>query len=179
MWLANSPHVRLSLAVVVLLLLGACGRPAPSPLVELQDDQFGFTVRYPRAWTQVRRVDAVWFVPQGAVQVPDVAEFITVITGSPGTQLNDSAIRRTVFELLPIHGVSGFQQDSRTNSQAVWYKFEVTGTSGGQEWASVGVLVTGAARYRMVACAKPLRTWRDGQRQCDEVVRAFQPGNLR
>lgn len=177
--LANSPHVRLSLTVVALLLLGACGRLAPHPLVELHDDRFGFTVRYPRGWTQVRRQDAVWFVPPGAAQVPDVGEFITVVTGSPGTQLDESAIRRTVFELLPIQGVSGFQQDSRTASQTVWYKFEVTGTSGGQEWASVGVLVTGAVRYRLVACAKPLQVWRDGQRQCDEVVKTFQPGNLR
>src|SRR5438552_332267 len=80
--------------------------------------------------------------------------------------------------LLPVQGVSGFQQDARTTTQALWYKFEVTGTSAGREWASVGVLVSGDVRYHIAVCAKPLQQWRSGQKQCDEVIRTFQPGNL-
>jgi len=83
-----------------------------------------------------------------------------------------------VFEVLPVQGVSGFQQDARTTAQALWYKFEVTGTSAGREWASVGVLVSGDVRYHIAVCAKPLQQWRSGQKQCDEVIRTFQPGNL-
>ena len=175
--LANSPHMRLWLAAFVVLLLGACAPSAPAGLVEVHDER-GFTVRYPQRWTQVRRDDAVWFVPAGADRIPDIAEFIVVVTRASAGRLDDPAIRRTVFELLPVQGVSGFQQDTRTTTETLWYKFEVTGASGGQEWASVGVLVSGAARYHVVVCAKPLLKWRDGQKQCDEVVRRFQPGDL-
>src|SRR2546426_586847 len=136
---------------------------APAALAEVHDER-GFTVRYPQRWTQVRRDDAVWFVPAGADRIPDVAEFVVVVTRASAGRLDDPAIRRTVFELLPVQGVSGFQQDARTTTEALWYKFEVTGASGGQEWASVGVLVSGATRYHVVVCAKPLGKWRDGQK---------------
>jgi len=169
--------MRLWLAVAVVLLLGACTQSAPASLVEVHDER-GFTLRYPQKWLQVRRDDAVWYVPTDADRVPEAAEFILVVTRSSGGKLDDPAMRRTVFELLPIQGVSGFQQDTRTTSQALWYKFEVTGASGGQEWASVGALSSGNARYAIVVCAKPLQKWRNGQKQCDEVVRTFQPGDL-
>src|SRR3989441_3946540 len=165
--LANSPHMRLWLAAFVVLLLGACAPSAPAGLVEVHDER-GFTVRYPQNWTQVRRDDAVWFVPAAADRIPDIAEFIVVVTRASAGRLDDPAIRRTVFELLPVQGVSGFQQDARTTTEALWYKFEVTGASGGQEWASVGVLVSGATRYHVVVCAKPLGKWRGGQNQCGE-----------
>ena len=160
----------------VSLLLGACTAPAPAILIETHDER-GFTVRHPEKWTEVRRDEAVWFAPD-ADRVPDVAEFIVVATRASSGKLDDTAIRQVVFNLLPIQGVSGFQQDARTNAQALWYKFEVTGASAGQEWASVGVLVSGEARYHVVVCAKPLRQWRDGQKECDAVIRTFQPGNL-
>ncbi len=104
--------MRLWLAVAVVLLLGACTQSAPASLVEVHDER-GFTLRYPQKWLQVRRDDAVWYVPTDADRVPEAAEFILVVTRSSGGKLDDPAIRRTVFELLPIQGVSGFQQDTR------------------------------------------------------------------
>ena len=90
----------------------------------------------------------------------------------------EASLRRIVFALLPIHGVSGFQQDPRTTADTLWFKFEVTGSSGGVEWASIGVAAAGAARTQVAVCAKPLPAWREGQKQCDEVIRSFQPGSL-
>src|SRR2546428_6730086 len=174
---ANSRHMRLWLAAFVVLLLGACAPSAPVGLTEVHDER-GFTVRYPQRWTQVRRDDAVWFVPAGADRIPDVAEFIVVVTRASAGRLGDPAIRRTVFELLPVQGLSGFQQDPRTTTEALWHQVGVTGASGGQEWASVGVLVSGATRYHVVVCAKPLGKWRGGQKQCDEGGRRIQPGDL-
>src|SRR2546428_12301551 len=173
---ANFPHMRLWLAAFVVLLLGACAPSAPVGLAEVHDER-GFTVRYPQRWTQVRRDDAVWFVPAGADRIPDVAEFIVVVTRASAGRLDDPAIRRTVFELLPVQGVSGFQRDARTSTESLWYKFEVTGASGGQEWASVGVLVSGATRYHVVVCAKPLGKWRRGQEKGDAGGRRVPTGD--
>ncbi len=161
-----------------VLLLTACARTAPAALTEFRDSERGFTIRRPQTWTEVRRGDGVWFIPGGADEVPEAAEFILVVTRPSAGRLDDPAIRRAVFELLPIHGVSGFQQDARTTDQVLWYKFEVTGSSGGQEWASVGVVAAGQTRYHIVVCATPLPRWRDGQKQCDQVVKTFQPGDL-
>ncbi len=168
--------MRWGLIVCAGLALAACTASAHARLTEARDER-GFTIRHPQTWTQVRRDDAVWFVPN-ADRVPDVAEFILVVTRSAPGKLDDPTIRHVVFEVLPVQGVSGFQQDARTTAQALWYKFEVTGTSAGREWASVGVLVSGDARYHIAVCAKPLQQWRSGQKQCDEVIRTFQPGNL-
>ncbi len=166
-------------AFVSALLLAACARMPPA-LGEFHDDESGFTVRHPVGWTQIRRGDAVWFVPPAAAtQFPDVGEFILVVTRPSPGKLDDPAMRRAVFDLLSIHGVSGFQQDARTTELLRWYKFEVTGSSGGPEWASVGTVSAGDAGYHIVVCAKPLPQWRDGQKQCDEVVRTFRPGPLR
>src|SRR3989475_10053364 len=75
---ANSPHMRLWLAAFVVLLLGACAPSAPVGLAEGHDER-GFTVRYPQGWTQVRRDDAVWVVPAGAVRITAVAEVRVVV----------------------------------------------------------------------------------------------------
>jgi hypothetical protein len=161
------------------LLLIACAR-TPAPLVEFHDDESGFTVRHPLGWPQIRYGDAVWLVPPAAVgQFPAVGEFIVVVTRPAIGKLDDTAMRRAVFDLLSIHGVSGFQQDARTTEVLRWYKFEVTGSSGGPEWAAVGTVSAGNTGYHIVVCAKPLPQWRDGQKQCDEVVKTFQPGPLR
>ncbi|HVH31954.1 MAG TPA: hypothetical protein VNA31_09900 [bacterium] len=162
-------------AIASVLLVAACARP-PAPLTEFHDPEHGFTVRYPSGWTPLYRTEAVWFVPPD--RAPEAGEFILVVTRLSLGQLDDAAIRRAVFEQLSIHGVSGFQQDARTTQRVRWYKFEVTGSSGGPEWASVGAVSAGDARYHLVVCAKPLAQWRDGQKQCDEVVKTFQPGPL-
>src|SRR2546425_184415 len=120
--------------------------------------------------------EASTFVPPD--RAPEAGEFILVVTRPTDAQLDDAAIRRAVFEQLSIHGVSGFQQDARTTPRVRWYKFEVTGSSGGAEWASVGAVSAGDARYHLIVCAKPLAQWRDGQKQCDQVVKTFQPGPL-
>jgi hypothetical protein len=162
-------------AIASVLLVAACARP-PARLTEFHDPEHGFTVRYPLGWASLPRAEAVWFVPPD--RGPEAGEFILVVTRPADAQLDDAAIRRAVFEQLSIHGVSGFQQDARTTPRVRWYKFEVTGSSGGPEWASVGAVSAGDARYHLVVCAKPLAQWRDGQKQCDEVVRTFQPGLL-
>jgi hypothetical protein len=170
--------MRVWIVFPLVLLLAACAR-APAPLTEFHDSEYGFTVRYPLGWAQVRRVEAVWFVPpESAPHIPDAGEFILVVTRRATAKLDDTAIRQVVFELLSIHGVSGFQQDARTTPLVRWYKFEVTGSSGGLEWASVGAVSAGAAGYHIVVCAKPLAQWREGQKQCDEVVKTFQPGEI-
>lgn len=175
---ANSPHMRLWPAAIAVLLISACGPRPPAPLVEFRDSARGFVVRHPPDWTAAPRDDTVWFVPRNADRIPEIAEFIVVVSRASTKKLDDADVRRAVFDFLPIHGVSGFQQDARTTAQILWYKFEVTGASGGEEWASVGAVTAGDARYHVVVCAKPLSQWRNGQKQCDEVVRTFQPGDL-
>ncbi len=171
--------MKLWTSALLVLLLAACARQAPAPMVDRLDDYNGFKVRHPQGWIGYREDDTLWLVPRGTNRVPpDVAEFILIVSRPATGKLDDTTIRRAVFELLPIHGVSGFQQDARTTDQVLWYKFEVTGSSGGEEWASVGVVAAGDSRYHIVVCAKPLQKWRDGQKQCDEVVKTFQPGNL-
>ncbi len=167
--------MRVWAAIASVFIVAACTRP-PAPLTDFKDPEYGFTVRYPLGWVSVRRTEAVWFVPSN--RGPEAGEFILVVTRPAEAQLDDAAIRRAVFEQLSIHGVSGFQQDARTTPRVRWYKFEVTGSSGGPEWASVGAVSAGDARYHLVVCAKPLAQWRDGQKQCDEVVKTFQPGLL-
>ncbi|HEV8352785.1 MAG TPA: hypothetical protein VGR24_01165 [bacterium] len=172
-----------STAAVVLLwalLLTGCQPRQETPLTEQRDEATGFAVRTPPEWT---RSDGgggrIRFVPPGT-PVPDASsEFIAVFVTDVSGPLDESGVRRLVFSELTIHGVSGFQQDPRSSPDARWDKFEVTGSSGGVEWASVGVAVSGAAKTYVLVCAKPFDKWRDGQKQCDEVVRTFRPGTLR
>ena len=178
---AKLPRMRRWIVLLPTLVLAtACGRNAAPPLAEYRDGQSGFTVRRPAEWVKVSDdASAVRFVPPpwaGAAE--DTAEFIAVFTMPSAEQLNDQEIRRQVFTKLPVQGVSGFQRDARTTKELLWYKFEVTGTSGGVEWASVGVVVAGAAGFQIAVCAKPITVWRTGQKQCDEVIRTFKPGNL-
>jgi hypothetical protein len=116
------------------------------------------------------------FVPRGAE--PQSPEFISVFTVPSAGPPSEAEIRRQVFTLLPIQGVSGFQQDPRTTADALWYRFELTGSSGSTEWALVGAAAAGRAKMQIAVCAKPLEKWRQGQKQCDEVVRSFVPGDL-
>lgn len=115
-------------------------------------------------------------VPPGSPE--GSAEFISIFSVKAPSGNTEPEIRRQVFALLPIHGVSGFQQDARTTADVLWFRFEVTGSSGGTEWASVGVVAAGKTRMQVAVCAKPLRQWRQGQRQCDDVIRSFRPGDL-
>lgn len=172
------------LLVVISLALSATGcarAPSAPALAEYRDEQYGFVIRHPSEWQRASRGQgaALWVVPpELAGQPEEAAEFIAVFTESLQRRPDDAEIRRVVFSVLSVHGVSGFRQDTRTTAQTLWYKFEVTGTSNGTEWASVGVVTAGSARAHVAVCAKPLDRWREGQKQCDEVIRSFQPGKL-
>lgn len=171
--------IRALALLVPILLLAACSRPASAPsLIEYRDGARGFSIRHPAGWQRASGIadTEVRFVPPGSPE--GSAEFISVFIVTAPSGNTEPEIRRQVFALLPIHGVSGFQQDARTTADALWFRFEVTGTSGGTEWASVGVVAAGKARMQVAVCGKPLRQWRQGQRQCDEVVRSFRPGDL-
>lgn len=164
-------------ALLVAAFAAGCGRRAAAPaFVEYRDEAAGFTLRLPAGWSAdtANAPQEVRFAPPGAPE----AEFISIFTIPVPDGATEASLRRVVFSLLPIHGVSGFQQDPRTTAQALWYKFEVTGSSGGIEWASIGVAVGGPARTQVAICAKPLPAWRQGQRQCDAVIASFQPGPL-
>lgn len=168
---------RVIIVIAAVVLAGGCSRPPAAPaFVDYRDEETGFIVRHPGGWVRdpMSGPREVRFVPAGAEGRPP-AEFVSIFTipaeGSP----NESTLRRTVFNLLPIHGVSGFQQDPRTTTEVLWFKFDVTGSSNGVEWASTGVATADSSRTQVAICAKPLPAWRQGQRQCDEVIRSFQP----
>jgi len=167
------------LAGFAIVLLAGCARaPAPAALVSYRDDRLGFAILRPQGWQRAAGTpeSEVRFVPPGGA--PEGAEFITVVTVPTPGGPSELEIRRQVFSLLAIHGVSGFQQDPRTTADVLWYKFEVTGTAAGTEWASVGVAAAGRARMQIAVCATPLPRWRQGQKACDQVVRSFTPGDL-
>lgn len=165
------------IAAVLVPLLAACSRPAaPAAMAEYRDEATGFSIRHPARWQRTMGTSSeVRFVPPGA---ETGAEFISVFTVNAPSGKSEPEIRRQVFALLPIHGVSGFQQDARTSPDVLWFKFEVTGSTAGTEWASVGAVAAGDTRMQVAVCAKPLKQWRQGQRECDEVTRSFRPGNL-
>jgi hypothetical protein len=172
---ANFPLMKWWVPGALVMIIAGCGRAVP--LVEYRDPEHGFAVLHPAGWTVSRSSD-VWEAAPVAGGAGESAEFVLVATRTSDGRLDDTTIRQAVFTLLPVHGVSGFQQDGRTAGDMLWYKFEVTGASAGREWASVGAVAAGPARYHVVVCAKPLTRWRNEQKQCDEVVRSFQPGDL-
>lgn len=173
---------RLPLPIALgLLALSACARP---PAYEtFASEAQGFRMSYPAGWQIVRGEgdERVWFLPPGAPrdEAPHLssAEFILVFTVAEPGPLGDDDARRAGLRQLPIHGVSGFRR-IREEGSVRWHRFEVTGSSQGREWASVGLLVTGPSAFRYVVCAKPLDRWRAGQKQCDEVLTTFLPGRL-
>lgn len=171
-----------TLRIIFALALAVSGCQARAPLVleEERDSRFGFAIKHPAGWVRVEEGDrAARFVPSAdAERSTSTAEFIVIYTIPAEGTLNDAEIRRQVFSVLPVHGVSGFQQDLRTTPEILWYKFEVTGTTNDVEWASVGIVTSGPRRFHIAVCAKPLDQWREGQKQCDEVMRSFQPGDL-
>ncbi|MDQ7844316.1 MAG: hypothetical protein QN141_04725 [Armatimonadota bacterium] len=156
-------------------MAAGCSRPTPA-FVEYQDDAAGFSLRLPAGW--VRRTAGPGEARFTPPEADTGAEFLSVFTVPSPDGRSESSIRRIVFSLLPIYGVSGFQQDPRTSDEILWFKFEVTGSSDGVEWASVGVAAAGAARTQVAVCAKPLPRWRDGQKECDNAIRSFRPGPL-
>ncbi len=178
----NRPLVRL--ITLICLSAGVAGCARPPAYSTYTSEERKFSVTYPQGWEIIRSAgdERVWFVPAGAAagrDTPHLAspEFLLVFTVTMPGPLGDDEARRVGLTLLPIHGVSGFRR-FKEEGGAVWHRFEVTGASQGTEWASVGVLVTGTAAFQYVVCAKPLDHWRQGQKQCDEILKTFRPGTL-
>ena len=92
--------------------------------------------------------------------------------------LPESEVRRLAMTMLPMHGVSGFQRSPAGSDTIAWYRFELTGSTRGAEWASLGLLVTGPKRMLYLVCAGPLATWRERQKICEDALRSFTPGDL-
>ncbi len=163
---------------MLTVLAAGCARPAPSPALVESRAPSGAAVQHPAGWDARLRGDDLWLVPPDTPEDAEPAEFIVVATRPADGPPDDATVRREVFSLLPVHGISGFQPDSRRTGAGVWYKFEVTGSAGARQWAAVGAVAAGTARLAIAACAKPLERWRDGQKECDAVVRSFRPGPL-
>ncbi|MDR7426755.1 MAG: hypothetical protein QN175_04755 [Armatimonadota bacterium] len=167
----------------VALLAGAAGLAAgcarPPALVTFTSARQQFAIAYPKGWDVHRSSEdlRVWFLPAASAEPPAAAEFLLVFTELRPGPLSDDEARYLGLNLLPIHGVSGFRR-FKEEEGTVWHRFEVTGTSSGAEWASVGLLVTGRRALRYVVCAKPLDRWREGQKQCDQILKTFRPGPL-
>jgi hypothetical protein len=173
---------RALLALLVALAAG-CGGAAPQALLPYVSETHGFTVARPSSWHRAETDGGrrVWFLPRPpAAGDPETeaTEFIVIMTLAQPGPLPETEVRRLAMTLLPMHGVSGFLRTPASTDQVMWYRFELTGSTRGSEWASLGLLVTGPRRLHYLVCAGPLTTWREGQKRCDEVLKSFKPGDL-
>lgn len=172
------PAVALAVAA---LLAASCGRPG-STLRPYTSERFGFVITTPSTWSRVETQDGQrqWFLPAappaGALPETAAAEFIVVMSLDQPGPLLESEVRRLAMSLLPMHGVSGFQRMATSTAEVAWYRFELTGSTGAREWASIGLLVSGPRRLHYVVCAAPLSAWRARQKMCNDVLRSFVPG---
>ncbi|MDR7544597.1 MAG: hypothetical protein QN120_10180 [Armatimonadota bacterium] len=171
------------LPVLVAVLAVGCGRAAPETLEPYVSEDHGFTVARPSGWHRAETDGGrrVWFLPRPpATGDPETeaTEFIVVMTLAQPGPLPEIEVRRLAMTLLPMHGVSGFVRTPASTDQVAWYRFELTGSTRGSEWASLGLLVSGPRRLHYVVCAGPLVTWREGQKRCDDVLKSFRPGDL-
>lgn len=170
---------------MAVIIAAGCGRTARTDVVQrYASDRHGFSLERPDAWHTVETDDGrrIWFLPNPAPpgETPEATatEFIVIMTRPEQGPLPENEVRRLAMSLLPMHGVSGFQRTDASTDQVAWYRFELTGSTRGREWASVGVLITGPQRLHYVVCAAPLNEWRDRQKLCDRVLRSFTPGDL-
>lgn len=170
--------------VVVVALAAGCGRGRADALTVYASDRYGFSVNRPSGWHLVESDEgrSIWFLPAplppGQIPEATATEFVVVMTRVEKGPIPESEVRRLAMTLLPMHGVSGFQRRSDNSAAVDWYRFELTGSTRGAEWASMGILVTGARRTIYLVCASPLATWRERQKVCEEVLRSFVPGDL-
>lgn len=174
-----------ALAVVAAVIAAGCARGARTDTLQrYTSDRHGFTIEHPQSWRPVETDEGrrIWFLPtpppQGETPETSATEFIVVMARAEPGPLPENDVRRLAMSLLPMHGVSGFQRTDASTSQVAWYRFELTGSTRGREWASVGILVTGAQRLLYTVCAAPLAEWRDRQKVCDRVLHSFSPGDL-
>jgi hypothetical protein len=170
--------------VVIAVLATGCGPGRGDVLETYTSEPHGFRIQRPAGWHLVETDDgrSTWFLPSPvpAGQTPETwaTEFVVVMTRTQAGPLPESEVRRLAMSLLPMHGVSGFERTLAGTETVVWYRFELTGSTRGAEWASLGLLVTGPQRMVYVVCASPLATWRERQKVCEEVIRSFAPGDL-
>ncbi len=172
------------LAAVVALSVAGCERRAGETLAPYTSERHGFVLTRPASWERVESEggNRVWFLPR-ALQAGDTpeggaTEFIVVMTRQDPGPLPEGEVRRLAMSLLPMHGVSGFARTPESTEQIAWHRFELTGSTRGREWASVGILVTGSQRLHYAVCAAPLPEWTSKQKRCDAVLRSFRPGDL-
>jgi hypothetical protein len=176
--------VGLLVAAAALAAAGCARSPGDPALVTYTSPRWGFTLLRPSRWSTLETDGGhrVWFLPrplpEGETPDASATEFIQVLTRDDPGPLPEPEVRRLAMTLLPMHGVSGFQRTERSTERVAWYHFELTGSTRGREWASVGLLVTGPGRFHYLVCAAPLGEWRTRQRLCDRVVRSFAPGGL-
>lgn len=162
--------------ILAAVALNACG-PRPVALVDYANESIGVTLKHPEGWKPLTAADGNWVlvVPDGgAAGQPDAsrhAEFVSVRVAPGEPPSSDDALRREAFTQLPFHGVAKFQ---RAPGDGVRYRFEGTGTAAAAQWAGVGVLVVEPARLVHIVCAKPVDRWREGQKQCDDVIESIQ-----
>lgn len=173
-----------SLAVMLALAGAGCVRRASETLEPYTSERHGFVIARPSSWERVETEDGnrVWFLPQAltAGDTPEAGatEFIVVMTRREAGPLPEGEVRRLAMSLLLMHGVSGFARSPESTEQVVWHRFELTGSTRGREWASVGLLVSGPQRLQYGVCAAPLSEWATKQKRCDAVLRSFRPGDL-
>lgn len=172
------------LAAAIVALSAGCARPAQPTIEPYTSDRHGFAIARPAAWHRIETDEGrrVWFLPaapaSGESPETHATEFLVVMTQPAAGPLPEGEVRRLAMSLLPMHGVSGFQRTAASTETVVWHRFELTGSTRGTEWASLGLLVSGPRRLHYVVCAAPLPVWRERQKRCDEAVRSFVPGDL-
>lgn len=182
--LADAVRSVVLLALVTAAGAAGCTRRASETLEPYTSERHGFAISRPSTWVRVETEDGnrVWFLPQtlAAGDAPEAGatEFIVVMTRKEAGPLSEGDVRRLAMSLLPMHGVSGFTRTADSTEQVVWHRFELTGSTRGREWASVGLLVTGPQRLSYTVCAAPLPEWTTKQKRCDTVLRSFRPGDL-
>lgn len=175
---------RFLLVIAAGVAAAGCGLSQRPALETYTSERHGFAISRPAPWHRAQSEDGdrIWFLaePPAPGETPDAyaTEFIVIMTREASGPLPEYEVRRLAMSLLPMHGVSGFQRTPASTDAVAWYAFELTGSTRGTEWASLGLLVTGPRRMHYVVCAGPLPVWRDRQKLCDEVVRSFRPGDL-
>lgn len=175
---------RFLLVAAAGIMTAGCALPQRPVLETYTSERHGFAISRPASWhrTESEEGGRIWFVPEplppGEIPETNATEFIVIMTREAAGPLPEYEVRRLAMSLLLMHGVSGFQRTPASTDAVAWYAFELTGSTRGTEWASLGLLVTGPRRMHYVVCAGPLPVWRDRQKLCDEVMRSFRPGDL-
>ncbi len=180
----NGQRVAVWATVLGAAVVIGCGRAAVPALEPYTSEAHGFTIARPPSWHRVESEGGrrVWFLPaslpSGVAPETGATEFIVVMSREAPGPLPEGEVRLLAMSLLLMHGVSGFQRTSAGTETTAWYRFELTGSTRGSEWASLGLFVTGQARIHYVVCAGPLPVWRERQKLCEAVLRSFIPGDL-